>query len=159
VDIFLYCVIIVGPLEEGVKFLIARAIVFRWRHFDEPIDGMVYASFVAIGFAAAENFLYMPYLIWQEQLVRAVTSPLTHSLFASVWGFGTAYAILRCHGRGSRFFWQAAPLGISMLLHGLYNFFLLAMHAAYIASIIILVLWIGLIWYARRLIKTEKTQA
>ena len=51
-QILVVCVAIGGPIEEGMKFLAARLFLFRSHHFDEPIDGLVYASAVAIGFLA-----------------------------------------------------------------------------------------------------------
>lgn len=155
-EIALYCLALVGPVEEGAKFLVARTLVFRWSHFDERIDGMVYAAAVAIGFATVENMLFAPLLPWSEQLARAITSPLTHSLFAAIWGFGTAHALLVARTRTGRLLWQLLPLGLAMALHGLYDFFLLAFDATLPASGIILLIWVALIFYSRRLIWLEK---
>jgi len=157
-EIVLYCFLLVGPIEEGSKFLIARSLVFRWKHFDEPIDGMVYAACIAIGFASLENILYLPQLDWIQQLARVITSPLTHSLFAIVWGFGVSKAFFGERRRIGRILWQGGTLLLSMFLHGLYDFFLFAYRATYLASVVVLVLWIFLIVYARRLIRTQKSQ-
>lgn len=157
-EIALYCLVLVGPVEEGAKFLVARALVFRWHHFDERIDGMVYAAAVAIGFATVENLLYAQLLPWPEQLARAVTSPLTHSLFAAIWGFGTAHALLVARTRTGRLLWQLLPLGLAMALHGLYDFFLLAYDATFPASAVILLIWVALIFYSRRLIRRQKAE-
>src|SRR5215475_12085958 len=46
--ILLYCFLVIGLIEEGVKVTSARLIVFRTIHFDEPIDGLVYSSAIAI---------------------------------------------------------------------------------------------------------------
>ena len=154
--IFLYCFLLVGPIEEGAKFFVARVFVFSWKHFDEPIDGMVYAAAVAIGFATLENILYLPHLSLMQQLARVMTSPLTHSLFAVVWGFGTSKAFFSERTRIGRILWQVVPLLVSMLLHGLYDFLLFAYNATYLASAIMLVLWIFLIIYARRLLRQQK---
>jgi len=150
-EIGFYCLALVGPIEEGAKFLVARLIVFRWAHFDERIDGLVYAGAVAIGFATVENLLYAQILPWPQQLVRAITSPLTHTVFAAIWGFGAAHALQESRSGTSRLLWQLLPLLVAMALHGLYDFFLLAYNATIPASTIILVLWVGLILYARRL--------
>ena len=50
-----YCFLIVGPVEEGDKVLLPYLIVFRWRQFDEPIDGFEYAAAISLGFASVEN--------------------------------------------------------------------------------------------------------
>jgi RsiW-degrading membrane proteinase PrsW (M82 family) len=156
--IALYCLALVGPVEEGAKFLLARSLVFRWRYFDERIDGMVYAAAVAIGFATVENLLFAPLLSWPEQLARAATSPLTHALFAAIWGFGTAHALLVCRARAGRLLWQLGSVGVAMLLHGFYDYLLLAYDATIPASGVILLLWVGLIWNSRRLIRLQKSE-
>lgn len=157
-NILYYCFLLVGPIEEGSKFFIARSFVFRWKHFDEPIDGMVYAACIAIGFASFENILYLPQLDWIQQLARVITSPLTHSLFAIVWGFGVSKAFFGERRRIGRILWQTGTLLLSMFLHGLYNFFLFAYGATLLASVVVLILWIFLIVYARRLIRSAKYQ-
>ena len=87
-----YCFLIVGPLEEGAKALMAYLFVFRWREFDEPIDGFVYAAAISLGFASLENFYNVPDLDWGQQLARTAALPITHTLFSAIWGFGAAHA-------------------------------------------------------------------
>jgi RsiW-degrading membrane proteinase PrsW (M82 family) len=150
----LYCLLVVGPVEEGAKFLVARAVCFRWKEFDERIDGLVYAAAVALGFAAVENFLFLRALPWQTGLVRALVSPLTHSLFAAVWGFGTSHALLAAKTPVSRFLWQALPLVAAMALHGAYDIAVLVDGAAPAAAVVVTLLWAFVIWNARRVVKT-----
>ena len=152
-SVLIYCLVLVGPIEEGAKFLIARAVVFRWRQFDEPIDGLIYSSGVAVGFAGVESLLYLPHIDWPHQLARALASPLTHSLFAASWGCGISRARFGGGSRLSRFSWQAVPLALSMMLHGLYDFLLIGMGATVPASGIALVLWLFLIISARHLVR------
>ena len=45
--------------EEIAKFIMFWLIVRRSRYFDEHMDGIVYASSVALGFAALENIFYL----------------------------------------------------------------------------------------------------
>ncbi len=152
-DTILYCLLVVGPIEEGAKFIVARAVCFRWREFDERIDGLVYAAAVALGFAAVENMLFLRALPWQTGLVRALVSPLTHSLFAAVWGFGTSRALFAAKSRASRFLWQALPLAAAMVLHGAYDIAVLLDGAAPAAAAVVTMLWAFVIWNARRVVK------
>ena len=48
-----------APLEEGLKFSAVYLFFFHHREFDEPMDGLVYTGTVALGFASAENILYI----------------------------------------------------------------------------------------------------
>jgi RsiW-degrading membrane proteinase PrsW (M82 family) len=153
----LYCLFVAGPVEEGAKFLVARAVCFRWREFDERIDGLIYAASVALGFAAVENLVFLRALPWSEGLLRALVSPLTHSLFAAVWGFGASHALLASKTRLARFLWQALPLAAAMALHGLYDIAALGHGATPLAAAIVAALWAFVIWNARRVVKTRAT--
>lgn len=95
--------------------------------------------------------MYAPVVGWQEQLARAAVSPLTHALFAAVWGLGLARALLVARTARGRFLWQAGPLAAGMGLHGLYDYFILAFDATWASSAVILALWVGLIVTGRRL--------
>ena len=90
-----YSLLVVGPVEELVKFLPFIVICARLQAFDEEIDGVVYASAVALGFASYENIQYMRFLQGAELAARSIASPLTHAMFASIWGFASAPLALR----------------------------------------------------------------
>jgi RsiW-degrading membrane proteinase PrsW (M82 family) len=151
-SILFYTMVLVGPIEEGAKFLVARVVIFRWKQFDEPIDGLIYSSAVAIGFASLESLLYAPHAGWPELLARAITAPLSHWLFAAPWGFGLAHARLAVRSPAGRLLWQVLPLLGAMLLHGFYDFALLAWDATWLAAGLALVLWLAIMVHARRLL-------
>lgn len=155
--VLVYCLAVIGPIEEGAKFLVARTVAFRWPEFDERIDGLIYAACVAIGFAAIENVLYMQFLPWPMQAVRSIVSPLTHSLFAALWGFGVARARFDARSPAARFLWQAGTLVASMAAHGLYDYFLLAGDHPWLSAGVSVVLWVFLIVYARRLLPPRRS--
>jgi len=148
-----YCFGFVGPLEEGTKVLLAYLIVFRWREFDEPLDGFVYASAISLGFASLENLYNVPELHWQEQLARTAALPLTHMLFSAIWGFGIAYARFCVQNPVRRAIWQVGSIAASMLVHGLYDFLLFAFQATYVTGGLALAIWICVIWRARVMAK------
>jgi RsiW-degrading membrane proteinase PrsW (M82 family) len=45
-------------------------IVLRFRSFDEPFDGIIYASFIALCYATTENVQYLQYLTPIEAIAR-----------------------------------------------------------------------------------------
>ena len=146
-----YCFLFVGPLEEGAKVLLAYGVVFRWRAFDEPLDGFVYASALSLGFASVENFYSLPDLDWPQQLARTAALPLTHILFSAIWGFGIGYARFCIPHSTARVFWQIGSILLGMFAHGLYDFLLFAYQATFVTSGLALVLWLALIWWAKKL--------
>jgi len=84
--------LVVGPTEEYGKYLIVKRWALRHPAFNEPLDGIVYATASALGFAAIENFFYLlqhgPWLI----LLRGPISTLDHVLFAALWGYAVGMA-------------------------------------------------------------------
>jgi len=152
-----YCFLIVGPLEEGVKALMAYLVVFRWRAFDEPIDGFVYAAAISLGFASMENFYNLPDLDWLGQLARTLALPITHTLFAAIWGFGAAHARFDVPPGLRRKCWQFGTLLLGMAAHGLYDYIIFAFQATLVTSALALVIWAFVIWRAHQCVKGTKS--
>jgi RsiW-degrading membrane proteinase PrsW (M82 family) len=50
---------VVAFLEELSKFIFVRGILYRNKNFNEPLDGIIYAVMVSMGFATAENIIYV----------------------------------------------------------------------------------------------------
>lgn len=144
---------VVGPIEEGAKFAVAWAVLFRARWFDEPIDGLVYSATVAIGFASLENALYAPHVSWPTHLARVATTPLTHSVFSALWGFGSGRALLVEKAPLRRALWLALPLVAAAFLHGAYDAAVVTLEKPWLASLLVLVVWAFVIGHARRVVK------
>lgn len=117
-----FAVLAIGPIEETAKLLPFVLVIIRLKAFDEPLDGIIYASFIALGYAAAENVYYLQFLTPLEAVARGFAGPVVHILFASIWGhwIGCAYlagrSIIKCGLEG---------LAIAAVLHGVYDFVVL----------------------------------
>ena len=148
--LFAYAMLAIGPIEELAKLLPFLVVVIRLKAFDEPLDGIIYASVVALGFASYENYLYMQFLDGVELWARAVASPLTHCMFASIWGYAFG---LRYHGRSRRLAPGLIGLAVAAVLHGLYDWILLAAPPALrpLPAAVILGIWIWRMRLIRRL--------
>jgi len=55
----LFFFLVVGPIEETVKWLAIRTHAYRRDDFDAVIDGAVYGAVAGLGFATIENALYI----------------------------------------------------------------------------------------------------
>jgi RsiW-degrading membrane proteinase PrsW (M82 family)/RNA polymerase subunit RPABC4/transcription elongation factor Spt4 len=115
--------IIVGFTEELFKFLVVWGTVYKSPYFDEPIDGLVYSSAAALGFASLENIGYLFSYGWQLILIRAPVSTLGHVLFSAMWGYPLALRKLK-RPNATVLVWLGL-LG-SMVGHGLFDFLALA---------------------------------
>lgn len=110
-------------VEESAKWLIVAITVFRHAEFDEPYDGIVYATAVSLGFATMENLLYAlsePFSI-STLLVRALLPVSGHALFGVVMGYYFGMAKFSASERGKLF---AFALMFPLFYHGLYDFLL-----------------------------------
>lgn len=144
----LYCLLVIGPVEEICKFLPFWLMCMRFKTFDEPIDGFIYASFIALGFASYENVIYFQFLEGFELYGRAIASPLVHTMFASIWG----YACSKSHlAGGLKFFPVAMALLVSALVHGIYDFFATDPALRLGAALAIFLIWSWRIHIIRRL--------
>jgi RsiW-degrading membrane proteinase PrsW (M82 family) len=136
-----YAVLVIGVVEEIAKLIPFLLVVLRFKKFDEPIDGIIYASFIALGFATVENIGYLPLLTTAENMARGFAGPLVHIMFASIWGYHIGMTFIR--GK-SLLPTIVAAVGVTILLHGIYDFVVLAFPAPAlpIAAVLILAIWI-----------------
>ncbi|WP_435098669.1 PrsW family intramembrane metalloprotease [Halarchaeum sp. P4] len=59
VGMVLFFWVVVGPVEETVKWLAVRLYAFRSEKFDAVVDGAVYGAAAGLGFATIENTIYI----------------------------------------------------------------------------------------------------
>ncbi len=116
-------------VEELLKGLgVFGVFYFLRREFDGVVDGIIYATFTAIGFAAVENVVYYSraalapsgvQLVWTFAM-RGVLAPWGHPLYTSMTGIGLGIA--RETDRAS-VRWLAPILGYigAVALHATWN--------------------------------------
>lgn len=136
-----YSILAIGGIEELAKLMPFLLVVLRFRAFDEPVDGVVYAAFIALGFAAVENIYYLQYVTGLEMVGRGFAGPLVHIMFASLWGYFIGLAYLQ-RKRLARVVFRY--LGLAVLLHGLYDFMVIALplSALPLSALLILTIWL-----------------
>ncbi len=155
-----FALLAIGPIEEFAKLLPFVLVVLRLKALDEPLDGIIYASFIGLGYAAVENIHYLDYLTPLEAAARGFASPVVHILFASIWAHWITQARLRGRSVGIAL---AAGLTLSAALHGFYDFLVLLnpVSALPIAASLIIAIWIWRLILMRRLHRdaVEKSSA
>jgi protease PrsW len=135
---------VVAPVvEEGLKFLVVYSAIYRHSEFDEPMDGIVYATAASLGFATIENILYVIDGGLAVGIIRAIASVPGHVIFACIWGFALGTAKFR-PSTERRVIILTGLIG-GMLLHGIFNFSLEVLQVA--GFILILVVIIPLGWW------------
>ena len=149
----IYCIVVVGLVEELFKFLPFLAAITHFSDFNDEADGIFYASTLALGFASYENVHYLPGLAGFALFGRAIASPLSHSVFASIWGHTVGVALIR----GQRLM-PAILKGVALaaLLHGLFDFLTLSPLLRIFSALLILAAWLWRIRTMERLAKLKK---
>jgi RsiW-degrading membrane proteinase PrsW (M82 family) len=148
-----YSVAVTGFLEETFKFLPFFLVIVRFREFDEPTDGLIYAGAIALGFASFENIIQCAVLEGFERLGRAFASPLTQAMFSSIWG----YAVGKARIAGRALAWPAVRgLVLAALCHGVFNFLTTSAALHVLSAALILVIWV---WVIIKLERAEKRSA
>ena len=115
-------------VEEACKYAALRIGSWRSPSFDHRFDGLLYSVFVTMGFAAAENLLYVLRIGLSVAPVRAIFSIPGHLAFGISMGIqytNEKTATLAGNRRGasaSRFLALLLPI----LLHGFFDFCLMS---------------------------------
>lgn len=148
--LLIYALFAIGPIEELAKLLPFVLIILRLSEFDEPIDGIIYASFIALGFSAVENYFYLDYVSNLEAIARGFAAPVIHIVLASIWGhyIGMAYLNKRAVLKTV----LVSFVGVAAV-HGLYDYLVIAMpiYALPASAALMIAIWIWRVALLRRL--------
>lgn len=119
-----YNAFVVAALTEEV-FKFAALFLIMWKNptFNEKFDGIVYATFISLGFAAVENLLYVINMGPGVGLTRAFTAVPAHALFGIMMGYHFGLAKFYPDQRKRQIF---LALFRPILLHGIYDFILMS---------------------------------
>lgn len=118
-------------IEEIMKFVAARVTVLWRREDDEPIDPVIYMVTVALGFAAAENTLFLLSPLSGDTVMqglmtgnlRFVGATLLHVLSSAVIGVALALSFYKKKPAKRRYAFVGVIL--AAVLHSIFNFFIL----------------------------------
>jgi len=128
--------------EEGLKLATLSLLIWKSREFNEKFDGIVYASFISLGFAGIENVLYVFQQGVTTGLARAITAVPAHAFFGITMGYFIGIAKFYPAKR-KKYLWLAFL--IPFLLHGIYDFILMSGYALFLLLFIpfVIYLWIS----------------
>lgn len=147
--------ILVSFTEESLKFLSLRLYPYRRSFFTEPIDGIVYSTTIAMGFAMLENIFYAYQYELSTTLVRGVTAVPAHASFAAIMGYFVGRARFN-PGKRRRFMLLGLILPIA--IHGLYDFFII--QEVYDGLIILSVLTLSAaLFFSIRLVREQQASS
>lgn len=137
-------------IEEVLKYTAALIVILWNKAVDEPIDYIIYMIAVALGFAALENTLFiLSPLSLGDYLSATITgsfrflgATLLHVLSSATVGVFLAFAYYKSDTL--KLIYSSIGLFIAILLHALFNFFIIDASGGGIL-IIFLFVWMGII--------------
>ena len=142
-----FFIIAVPVIEESVKFLMMLLFAYRNREFDEPMDGIVYATATALGFATLENAQYLldlasPSSVLVTGAVRGILTVPAHALFGICWGY--ALGIAKFSPKEKRVPIIIGGLVLGIAVHALFNFL---MEQSYPGFAVLMLVILPLVWW------------
>ena len=116
-----------GIPEELCKWIAFMMVIWNNRNFNEFFDGIVYATFIGLGFACVENIMYV---FGSESffgavgvsLLRALLSVPGHFLFGVVMGY---YLAMAKFSKENQLKYLILSLLVPMAAHGLFDYLLM----------------------------------
>lgn len=124
--------------EEIAKLIMLWLLLRKNRHFDEKLDGIVYAVCVSLGFAAGENLIYLFYNydnFLTVGIMRALFAIPAHFSFGVLMGY--YYSLVKFYPKSpakNKVMVILAPI----LAHGIYDSILFALDVTYPAVALLL---------------------
>jgi len=122
-----WAAVVSAPISEEIGKALGIVWAVRRREVDSVMDGLVYAGWVALGFAIMEDFGYFAYAsqdgsLFQVFAGRALMTPFAHPLFTAWTGLAIGMAVRK--GKPLWNAWWGLLLAIGT--HALWNGLLLA---------------------------------
>lgn len=108
-------------LEEFFKWFILIYVIYQHISFDEPYDGIVYGAAVSLGFATAENILYLIANGVEFAIGRALLPVSSHALFGVIMGY---YLGKGKFGKDQTKLFLFFAFLLPFVLHGIYDYIL-----------------------------------
>jgi len=120
--------IVAGLTEEFFKRAAVMYGAYNNKNFNEKLDGIVYSVFAALGFATVENIMYVVFRYtgnYYVGIMRGILSVPAHMLFGITMGY---YLSLSKYTQDIKLksYYYKRSLIIPMILHGVFNFILMA---------------------------------
>ena len=132
-NIFFYMLLGVALIEEGMKFFFLKKYLYNHKEFNEPLDGIVYAVMISLGFATVENLLYVfVYAPGQETYVAVLRMFSAIPLHASC-GVVMGYFVGKAKFNKNSTNYLIIGLLSAIIIHGFYNYFVSINQGLYFA--------------------------
>ena len=156
--IFTLAFLVVAVVEEGTKMFFLKRRTWRDENFSHLFDGVVYAAFVSLGFAAFENIKYVFSYGLMVAVTRAFSAVPAHLGFSVFMGVFYSRAKL-CENQGDmqgKRWNLVAAYTSAVVLHGFYD--VCAMMGTNTSTIVFLIFIAVMYVIVHKLVKKSSAQ-
>ena len=153
-NLFIFSLIGVALVEEGVKYVALLRFNYNKEDFNEPYDGIVYSLIITMGFALVENIMYVVNsgdMGSSVATLRTLTAIPMHATCGIVMGYFMGLAKIEKENKTTN---MALAIAVPVLIHGLYNYFIFV--ELFALSLLIVVLGIR---YSLKAIKIHQEKS
>jgi RsiW-degrading membrane proteinase PrsW (M82 family) len=113
-------ILVVGFIQEFLKYAAVRYTIYSSAEFDEATDGVIYATAAGLGYATVLNIQYVIAsggAALGSSVIRMVVVALAQASFAGI----TGYFLGRAKFEHKPWWWLSAGLAIAAVGNGLFN--------------------------------------
>jgi protease PrsW len=120
-----------ASIEEILKYIASHFVVLQRKEIDEPMDWVIYMISTALGFAAAENALFLLSPLLEGDMVQSIATgnlrfigaTLLHVLCSAVVGVFLAFAFYKT--KHVKVIYRSLGVLSAILLHTVFNLFII----------------------------------
>jgi RsiW-degrading membrane proteinase PrsW (M82 family) len=113
-------ILVVGFAQEFLKYAAVRYSVYTSPEFDEPTDGVIYATAAGLGYATVLNIQFVVDsggVALGAGVIRVVVTALAHASFAGI----TGYFLGRAKFWSEPLWWMPLGLTLAAVSNGVFN--------------------------------------
>lgn len=114
-------ILVVGVVQEFLKYAAVRYSIYQSREFDERVDGIVYGTAAGLGYATMLNIQFVidsQGADLRAAMIRIVVTALAQASFAGV----TGYFLARAKFEEEPVWWLPSGVALAAILNGIFTY-------------------------------------
>ena len=140
--VFIYSFISVALIEEFSKWICGHLFLKNNKQYDYMFDGIVYFTYVGLGFAGIENILYTFDTGIVTGIIRAISTVPAHAFFGVACGYYYSLYKREKLSGGNSGKYLFLSLFVPTILHGFYDFCLFSQNYILILVYVVFVVFL-----------------
>ena len=114
-------ILVIGVVQEFLKYAAVRYSIYQSREFDERVDGIIYGTAAGLGYATMLNIQFVidsQGADLRAALIRIVVTALAQASFSGI----TGYFLARAKFEEEPIWWLPSGVALAALLNGVFTY-------------------------------------